>query len=425
MTHLDVEKLYNEKIITDRQRDAILARLVNKQTPPVSAPDRGLITVLTTLATLLIVIGAIIVVSTHWDEVTASMKSAACMVMLALAWIGCWLLREKKPAVSEGLGLLGSCMWGVNIMVNVVLYDIPGSFTDWFFIFFIGILPIPFLLRQRILIGVVAASSFVLLSLMLYENSDSILSLYPYARQTGTAMLLNTGLMLVWWLVGEFCRRSRGVCAGYYWIAIPSFIAFIGTMQGILLYGSGNELPMQLWSLAVPLLIIICSTLCKPVEGTRAQLCAVAICCALLQLVALALGDCPAVFHDMLGLLSCSAFALALTAMGVKCNRRSWINYAALMMVCVFFNLMHHISRSVSDSGFIFIAVGVSVLAFAFLLEGQRRRLIKKVTERTALAIAAPKAAPVKIKVATPPAADSQPPAEDASAAQAAESRDK
>lgn len=386
MNRRDIDALHSAGLITDEQRKAIIKHNTAQPPAELKAPNRGLILFLSTLAVILIVSGAIVLISTHWHEITPFMKASAGILIMLLAWIGCWRLREKKPGVAEALGLLGACMWGVNLMLHGVLFEPDTPAVESAFIFFIGLLPIPFLLRQRVLIGVVALYSFFLLTLMLIFPEPAWLSLSHLSEQKGVTLILYATLAILWWLVGEKCRRREGVCEGYYWIAAPSFIAFLSIMQAALLYSSGVYQPhmgSHLWWLVAALPLPVGILLLKE-KGRRPRLSHILLLASTVALLPIAvyLSYCPT-WHEVAGLLVCSAYALVLTAAGIRCGRKSWANYSAILMGFVFINLLYHIGTSLTDAGLIIMATGFSVLAFAFLLEGHRRRIIKKITANT------------------------------------------
>ena len=379
MKRRDIKDLYSAKFITEEQYEAIVQHYNAGEKTPVAAPSRAFIVILSTLAALLIIIGALVLVDFHWHEITSPMKVTAGIVIMLLAWVGCWLLAKKKPGVSEGLGLLGAGMWGVNLVIHGVLFQPNTPAVVAFFVFFIGLLPIPFLVRQRRLIGGVALCSFVLLALMLNDPASTWLSLRHL--ESGVAMLLVSGLILLWWMLAERFRRCENFYEDYRWLGPIFFLAYLAIIQAPLMYNIGGLPVGPLWWIIPGVELAAGIALLTPWRGKEQKSLMVLLLGAVgLQAVAVALSACRPTCHAVAGLLACSAYALLLTILGVKSGRKAWINYSGVMMCFVFINLLYHIGTSLSDSGLIIMATGIAVLAFAFLLEGQRRRLIKKVT---------------------------------------------
>ena len=380
MNRRDVESIYTAGIITAEQRDAIIAKFLPAPRTHAITPDKCGVFILTALAALMIVGGASVLVVSHWQDISPLAKTLSGIAIMLMAWLGCYKLRTDRPLVSEGLGLLGTGMWGVNIILHGILFDPGTPVVEGFFLFFVGMAPIPFLVRQRLLIGIVALSSFILFIMMLHAPESSRLSLaYLRSCQSGTVMTIIIGLLLFWWLIGEKCRRHEGVYKHYYWIALPCFIIFLGTAQSYLLYDWGC-LKMGMYGWLAPLITLLLLIALKP-KNTRwiCWLALAAFSCALMPLAVHLSWHTE--YTEVISLTICCAYAITLAIIGAKSGRLSWINYSALMMIFVFINLLYHTFQSLSDSGLLLMTTGLAVLVFAFLLEGQRRRLINQVKQ--------------------------------------------
>lgn len=347
-------------------------------TPQPRTPGKELIFVLGTLAAILIVVGALIQAISHWQDITPLMRTIGGMLIMVAAWVGAYLLREKKPGVAECLVLVAAGMWGANIVLHNILFELDVPAVNSFFIFFIGVAPVPFLLRQRILIAVVAVSSFILYTMMLHAPQSSWLHIA--SQPSGAVLGVFVGLALLWWLVGEKCRGHKGTFAGYYWISIPSYLTFLALMQYHLLHNE-KEMSMGVWGWITPIVVLAMFLLLKPKFADRNSWAILAVATSALVPLAVLISGLES-SRDALGLLIFSIYAMYLMMTGVKYSRPAWINYGAIAMVFVGIDLLIHISRSLTDSGLILMASGLVLLVFTFLLEGQRRRLIKQVTEQ-------------------------------------------
>lgn len=372
----DIDYLHTAGFITQPQREAILAHLLDRPAQEIPPPQRIFIYFLATLAALLIVSGAIVLAVSHWQAIPPIMKSASGMLIMALAWAGCWWLRVKKPLVSEGLGLLGAGMWGANIVLHGRLFELNNPPVEGFFLFFIGVLPIPFLLRQRILIGIVMICSFLLLAEMLTAPESSWLSMAWLSRFDGTAWSLFMALLLIWWMVGEKCRGSLSICRDYFWVGFPTYAAFLCVVQFYLLYGGEGMRTLECnWVIFAVLALL--APLFKPRQASWLHWISVAAASIALLPLAIHLSWHTA-YREVLGMLICAAFSGAFMVVGVRSGRLTWTYISIVMMAFIFFDLLVRIAHSLSDSGLFLMALGAAVLVFAYALEKQRRFLVDK-----------------------------------------------
>lgn len=423
MNRRDIEQLYTDNLISAEQCDAILAQLKARNTPPAKAPERDLILTLGTVAALLFLGGAAVLITSHWQEITPFMKTTGSIVFMVLAWIGCGLLQKRKPNLAEVLGLVGAGMWGVNNLLIHILYEADTSLLTSFFIFFVGLAPIPFLMRQRILIGGVMLCSYILLHLML-TSSDSVwmsLAAFVISAQTGSILLLYTSLMIFWWVVGERCRSSHGICSGYGWISHLSFLALLGTAQLYLLYISADDLSTSPVAWVAILLVLALAILLPPKDFPRLPWSMLALATCALVPISVLMGEDRNIWQDMLGFLTCSAYAIFLLLLGMKYARPAWVNYSAILMLFIVANMLYHIASSAEESGLILMTSGIALLALTFLLEGQRRRIIMNMNSTPADTPdqPAPAAAPAQEPAQEPAAAPDQAPAQEPAAEQA------
>lgn len=379
MKDSDIELLNAEGLITDKQRDEILAQMTNKKAPTIPVPQRALVQGLSAVAGILIVVGALVQAVAHWLSITPLMKSSLGMLVMALAWVGYFLLRKTRPLVAEGLGLVGAGMWGANIVLNQALFELYTPHVEPFALFFIGVLPIPFLVRQRVLIGLVELSSFILLALML--SPDGSWLCMP-GLGAGTEWALFMALLLVWWMLGERCRGCYGTCKGYYWVSYPACIAFLGCVQYYLLYNV-TEMPTAAHSWCIFAVAAVFALLLKPKDMRRRHWLAASLSSiALLPLALCISGNAP--YHEVWGMFIVAAYSGLFMVLCVRTKRMLWGFISMAMAVFIFYDLLVRIHRSLSDSGLFLMATGLAVLVFAFVLEKQRRFLIR--TAKTATA---------------------------------------
>lgn len=381
----DIEKLHSDGLISIEQKAAVIERY-NLDSRGMS---RVLVYCLSSLSALLIVGGAVMLAISQWNELTPLVKMGSGMSLLALAWLGYFVLRHSSPLVAESLALVGAGAWLANIALIHSLFSPGTPMVESCFVFFIGIAFIPFLVRQRLLVGVTALTSIILF-LMMEDAEDSWLSLAFLAPHKMTELVIVCILTLFWWLLAERSRDSQGITQGYAWLGIPAFVAFLTLMHRPLLYDQAftNMTSIQYgWALyAVPPVLFL---LMKPkFAGWFSWLLLMASTSALL----------PAIehfswHHDAVsGLVICGVYALVLVFVGIRCARVAWINYAAFIVILGFIGLIANVLKSIEDSGFVLVVSGVALLVCSLLLETQRRLIVRKIKEKNATPTPSPKA---------------------------------
>lgn len=363
-----------QKLITEQQRDEIMARCITPAAPAIPVPRRALVYVLTVVAGILIVVGATVQAVARWQSITPLMKSAAAMLILAAAWLGYFLLRRRKPLVAEALAFVGAGMWGANIVLHASLFELDTPGVELLFLFLIGVLLIPFLVRQRLLIGVVALCSYILVQCMAGAPESSWLSLPWVSGAEGTLWSLSMALVLIWWMLGERCRGSLGVCRGYYWISYPAFAYYLLSTQLFLLYGTG-AMQAAPYTWCIYAVAALFAFLLKP-KGMR-RLHWLAATLGSLALLPLAVYlPWHSVYRAVWGMFAAAAYSGLFMALCARSGRLLWGVAAIGMAFAIFVDVLVRIHRSLSDSGLFLMATGLAVLVFAFVLEKQRRFLL-------------------------------------------------
>lgn len=213
---------------------------------------------MSTLAGGLILGGIIMLISANWESIPDVVKMAVAMALLLGFWVAWARTRETYPWISEGLGLVGGGMWLGCIALYGQIFQLQNPFAEGCALFFLGVCAIPFIVRQRLLVVVVAVASAVLLGALL-DNRESWLSLRPWISDDSTEMACWVLLCMVWWLLGEHWRTSAGACRSYAWIGMVAILHFLFIAQISLLYQavSADENPvLPGLLLAVPLLLL-------------------------------------------------------------------------------------------------------------------------------------------------------------------------
>lgn len=375
----DIEKLHRDGFLTDAQRDEAISRY-RLDTRGMS---RWLIYSLSVLAAGLLVGGSVVLARAHWEEFTPMMKMCGGMGLLAAAWMAYFVLRRSVPMVAEALAVVGAGAWLACILLLESLFHTGTPEVECCFVFFAGIVLIPFLTRQRLLIGVVALTSIVLYIMTLTSN-NSFLSLHWLYNSHELTMTLGAYLLLLfWWLLAERAHGSRGLMRGYSWVGVPIFIAFLIIVhlpllhKGITIKNAHPLIYDRVLYAVAPLLFLLFKPRRVRWGGWLLLMVSTAL---LLPAIAFSLQH----HHVVCGLGVCTAYALILMFTGVHCGRVSWINYGSLLIILTFIGLVGGILRSQENTGLVLLISGAGMLALTLLLEWQRRRLVRRVKQAAA-----------------------------------------
>lgn len=331
---------------------------------------------MSTLAGGLILGGIIMLISANWESIPDVVKMAVAMALLLGFWVAWARTRETYPWISEGLGLVGGGMWLGCIALYGQIFQLQNPFAEGCALFFLGVCAIPFIVRQRLLVVVVAVASAVLLGALL-DNRESWLSLRPWISDDSTEMACWILLCMVWWLLGEHWHTSAGACRSYAWIGMVAILHFLFIAQVSLLYQAvrADENPvLPGLLLAVPLLL-----LWKP-KGVDWPHWGLML--ALLSLpypIGLMLKGSAG--GEFMGVLCGFAMGGGLMYLGHAAKRLSWLNYGSLMVFFAGIALIANVLESLTGSGLVLIIAGLLMLGLVWLLEKQRRALAKSIKE--------------------------------------------
>jgi len=199
MKYADIQRLHEAGLISEEQRQKILAHFQLKE------EGGKLLSILSAVGALLITGGIILLIASHWDEIPRGLKIAVGLVLMLGAHAGGWWLREvqgKYRKTGEALHLIGSCLFLANIALLGQIYNLisrpPNAFLAWW----LGILALPWLLRskaQHVLLLFAFAIWFA------FEANEAGSWLYCHAEHQ---VLLYSALGLIYVGLGWALRRS-------------------------------------------------------------------------------------------------------------------------------------------------------------------------------------------------------------------------
>lgn len=396
MKRKDVETMLSAGLISPEQAAAITEHFHLND----GRGWRWLLICLCALAGGLIVAGIIMLISANWQDIPPVVKMGCSMVLLLLFWLGWAWQRERRPIVAEVLGFCGAGMWLGSIALYGQIFQLQNPFVEGFTLFFAGIVLLPFICRQRLLIWAVVICSFVQCVLLMVTNESpmclpSIWPKLPWDEYLLAGLPLLLGL---WWGLSERWRVAGERWSGYGWLSPVLLIVGVSAAQSMMYIPGGfPDMDVVVWTelAAMPLLL-----LCLKPRGTGwlpwCGLTAVLSLClpCLLGVVSLRemtqgfmFNGCqyeallPVWAGRLAGIVIYMLLAMLMIYSGWRALRLSWINIGSLMMVYAAIALVADVLDSYTFSGLVLVVTGLLLLGLGWLLEKGRRHLVKSVKD--------------------------------------------
>jgi len=369
MKRKDIEKILAARLISPAQCDAIVEHFrLNEK-----VGLRWLLICLSALASILIVSGLVMLISANWYSIPPLLKMVCCMLLMVGCWVAWYWQRESRPIVSEVLGFCGAGAWLGCIALYGQIFQLQNPFVEGCTLFFAGIALIPFICRQRFLIWVVVAASFIELG-GLGDGRDSYLNFYNWLPgweddYTPFALVL---LGTVWWCVAEKWNAASSRWNSYSWVAPVLLLLGVNVAQGMM-YTELNISDLDEVEMVFMGLIPVVLLLLKPRGMQWMPWCGMS---AVISLVFPCFYLMDVVEADIVGILIYFCMALVVMFSGVKAMRMSWINIGSLMVVLTAIALVADVLDSYTFSGLVLVAAGLLLLGLGVLLEKSRRHLI-------------------------------------------------
>jgi uncharacterized membrane protein len=147
MKRADIQKLCEAGLITDAQRQHIIAHFDLKE-----EGGNKFLAIVSIIGAVLIAAGIVLLISAHWNEIPRGVKIAVgILLMLGAHGAGWWLreVRNKYRPAGEALHLIGSCLFLANIALLGQIYNLVSRPPNAFLLWWIGIAALPWLLRSK------------------------------------------------------------------------------------------------------------------------------------------------------------------------------------------------------------------------------------------------------------------------------------
>ena len=218
-----LEQLCTEGVITSEQLECIVQR---GQDAKHSFLQLMLILSLSLLSLGCFVLGMGLLLGQYWERLG---QIGALAASLLLAWAGFFLLQKRQPVIAQGFALAGGGLWWACLLFIDARYSLDWKISEFILLIFAGLALIPFVSRQILMIGVVAALSFMLVTDSFDDNYIPFYGAVQMGKEL--AFLVPILVVLLWWLLAEHWRESNSRFRSYAWIGVPAFLVFLAKAQ--------------------------------------------------------------------------------------------------------------------------------------------------------------------------------------------------
>lgn len=390
MKFADIQRLHEAGLISDEQRTRIVERFGLRENS-----NRFLI-ILSVAGALLVSLGLILLIASNWDGIPRLAKLAAGVALLVGAHgAGAWLRgsEDRWPRIGEALHFAGALLFLGNIALVGQIYHLGSRTPDAWLLWWIGIAPLPWVLRSRPLHALSLCAFGIWFATECWADRGWFRS-GPEVQ----AILLMVLLGLTWYGLGIWLHRTRWslfaadtekaglTLALLFSVPLTSrliqdemyggqqhaSLISIGLMTGLaaaaLILGFRREerlaAPWRMaWgsTLAALVLFLIAIPLLGP-AGLRT----------------FSHGD-----GDLLlaAIASCLLFAFALVQVrvGVLTGSEWMINHGILLLAAVLISTYLGLIGSMANTGTLFVLSGVLLLGLGGFLERRRRNLLQRI----------------------------------------------
>ncbi len=224
----DLQRLQELGMISGEQ----CSQIADFRKPPKKKPFSWVSSVMFVLSAGMIVIGLNRLIAAYWEQLDNLIKIGAVAMQIVAAWIIWFFTRRRRPVLAQFFAFLAVGLWFYAVNMFNSIYRFSDETVDIMAVMFLGVVLIPFVTRQVLMVGFVAIFSAVLWSKMTESAGDSPLAL-NLDSESNAAFFGYVGISLLWSLLGEKWRLSSGMYRGYGWIAVFASFCFMILMASL------------------------------------------------------------------------------------------------------------------------------------------------------------------------------------------------
>lgn len=387
MKYADVQKLREAGLITDEQRQNIIAHFNLKE------EEGRFFVILSFIGAVLAVAGIVLLISANWEEIPRGVKIGVGLLLMLGAHGGGWWLREVRGdyrKTGEALHFLGSGLFLANIALVGQIYHLVSRPPNALLLWLAGIVALPWLLRSKAQYVLLLVGFFVWFGMEINEQGSLV-----YFGENETQLLLYGLLGLIYLGLGYSLRRTRaahfapvtealgvlamllftypltwGIWGGHHdwtpaargWVfPALSVIALAAVAAGVPSLKNLNRQWRWTWALALAGMVALFAgqLYLAPVIGWDQH------------------------WHDAgyhwIAALGLFVFCLLQIQVGIQERSRLLVNLGVVFIALDIFATFIRLIESMARTGTMFLISGVFLIAFSIYLEKKRRKLMQRI----------------------------------------------
>ncbi len=188
-----VDKWLEDGTITQEQANTMLSDVKDKG---VEEGSNKFITAISTIGAILIVGGAVLLISTQWDGIAAILKTIILVVSTVGAYAIGFYLKERKPNLPKtgaSILFLSTLLFGASLFLITSAYNIGVEEHILMLIWLLGTLPLVYIFKSdqiAVLSGLLLSAWFVTL---LLNDSEAPPTVVPVVFIAAGALLFGAG----------------------------------------------------------------------------------------------------------------------------------------------------------------------------------------------------------------------------------------
>ncbi len=385
----DLQLLVSKGTISHEQALAVLQARITHRPKRALFSSEHFIRFLTIFGAILVGIGVILFFAANWREVPSWAKITLLIASTIGAYVIGYILRflAQRPAFGEAAFLIGSFLYGTSIFLILQTYHIPAEYPNEVLFWWLGILPLGYLLRLRSvtalahllmlfwfgyalfdsgrvelteLMGLyISLGAFLLVLGRWYESFDFFKVHAVFLRGLGYTALGVALFPFTSIRFGEFIVRSTSDSGAgvFFWLLYLSFALLSGLLGVVFFLRSfpkNTGVLMELFG--APVIALITAPFFAGGIGPS-----------------LGVG----IFFNLLYLV----FILGLIAIGYFERNRGFVNLGVTILVMDILIRYFEFARSLLQGAAFFIIGGLLLIGIAIVLDKLRRELIKRIEQ--------------------------------------------
>lgn len=168
-------RFLSEELKKHQENETITVEQMNNMLETYEVKEKlNFIQVLLVVGSILIGLGVLSFIASNWMEMSKLTKFLLIIFFYLGVNIASFSIKERYPKTSRSLIYLGVLIYGSGIFLVGQIFHFGGSFTDAFLLWALGIIPLIFLLKDKLIFA------FLHILLLVYLNGQYVYDEFPF-----------------------------------------------------------------------------------------------------------------------------------------------------------------------------------------------------------------------------------------------------